>query len=266
MAGSKGVGRFSCDRLGSKLDLFTKTQSGEIVYLSVDWEKFEVENEPDLEIQKIPVTLKETNLDHFKSVTGLSNLTKGTVLYITELRSIWDKDSLIKLKRHLERLFNPNQAFEKEKFKLEIIAPEFEVYDEYASPSEKINGEVSNEIFERLNFKTTSIESSVDEEGKLTTTVLKHNGKMVYKVVEKNEFDQLKDLKVVIYYLNPYKKAYFRKQTGLDSVEFGSIFLFINGFRIPPYGDRGDDWLGLDGRKTQGTARYIATRDLVGRI
>jgi len=50
------------------------------------------------------------------------------------------------------------------------------------------------------------------------------------------------------------------------SIDFGSIFLFLNGFRIAPYGDRGDDWLGIDVRKGQGSARYLGSRDLIGRI
>jgi signal transduction histidine kinase len=266
MAGNKGVGRFSCDRLGRKLDLYTRTHGGDIYHLSVDWKEFEIENEPELEIQEIPVTLVKSNLDKVKSNTGLQHWTKGTVLHITGLRSFWGRDALLKLKGYLERLFNPNQAFEKERFKLRIIAPDFEAYDSEAPKNEKVNGEVTNEVFEKLNFKTTNIESWIDEHGDFITTVLKHDGKEVYRVVEKNEFNQLKNVKVVIYYLNPYKKIYFRKQTGLAPVQFGSIFLFINGFRVPPYGDRGNDWLGLDVRKTQGTTRYIATRDLVGRI
>jgi signal transduction histidine kinase len=266
MAGNKGVGRLSCDRLGKKLDLFTRTHRGKLMYLSVNWLDFEKEHRPKLEIQDVPLSLKETNLTHFESVTRLPKLGNGTVLRITGLRSSWDKDSLLKLRRYLERLFNPNQAFEKDKFRLALIAPDFNVYDKTASKNEKVNGLVSNEIFERLNFKATNIESFIDNTGQFVTTVLRHEGKVVYRVVERNELTLLKDVRVVIYYLNPYKKAYFKKQTGLDSVEFGSIFLFLNGFRIPPYGDRGNDWLGLDVRKTQGMARFIATRDLVGRI
>jgi signal transduction histidine kinase len=49
-------------------------------------------------------------------------------------------------------------------------------------------------------------------------------------------------------------------------VQYGSIFLFINGFRIPPYGDTGNDWLGLDQRKAQGTKRNLGSRDIVGQI
>ena len=46
----------------------------------------------------------------------------------------------------------------------------------------------------------------------------------------------------------------------------GLIFLFINGFRIPPYGDVGNDWLALDQRKAQGTRRYLGSRDIIGHI
>lgn len=76
----------------------------------------------------------------------------------------------------------------------------------------------------------------------------------------------MQDARVVVYYLNPYKKSYFKRQTGVRSIDFGSIFLFLNGFRIAPYGDRGNDWLGIDVRKTQGTSRYLGSRDIVGRI
>lgn len=266
MAGNKGVGRFSCDRLGKQLDLYSRTQGGDVIHLSVDWTEFEIENKPNLVIQKIPVTLEKSNLEQVRSITELPNWSKGTILHIQGLRSIWGKDAILKLRAYLERLFNPNQAFETERFKLELIAPDFAAYDLDAPPHEKINGPVNNEIFQKLNFKTTNIESTIDDDGKLITTVLTHDGNEVYRVIEKNEFLQLKGVKVVIYYLNPYKKTYFRKQTSLDPVQFGSIFLFINGFRIPPYGDRGNDWLGLDVRKTQGTTRYIATRDVIGRI
>ena len=40
----------------------------------------------------------------------------------------------------------------------------------------------------------------------------------------------------------------------------------LDGFRVPPYGDEGDDWLGLEIRKGQGYNRYLGTREIVGRI
>ncbi len=41
-AGAKGIGRFSCDRLGSKLRLYTKRENeNKIHFLEMDWDKFE---------------------------------------------------------------------------------------------------------------------------------------------------------------------------------------------------------------------------------
>ena len=40
-AGAKGIGRFSCDRLGSRLLLETTKENTSTEILDVDWEKFE---------------------------------------------------------------------------------------------------------------------------------------------------------------------------------------------------------------------------------
>lgn len=40
-AGAKGVGRFSCDRLGAHLELITKRENGNIENLSINWSDFE---------------------------------------------------------------------------------------------------------------------------------------------------------------------------------------------------------------------------------
>lgn len=52
----------------------------------------------------------------------------------------------------------------------------------------------------------------------------------------------------------------------IEPVNYGSIFLFKNGFRVQPYGNTGDDSWGLDFRAQQGRARFLGTRDLFGRI
>ncbi len=53
---------------------------------------------------------------------------------------------------------------------------------------------------------------------------------------------------------------------GVRPVEFGSIFLFLNGFRIFPIGEETDDTFGLNRRKQQGSSRYLGTRDVMGRV
>ena len=53
---------------------------------------------------------------------------------------------------------------------------------------------------------------------------------------------------------------------GIEPVNYGSVFLFRNGFRIMPFGNTGDDSWGLDYRAQQGKNRYLGTRDLFGRV
>ena len=53
---------------------------------------------------------------------------------------------------------------------------------------------------------------------------------------------------------------------GVQPVNYGSIFLFRNGFRILPFGNPGDDSWKLDYRSQQGYNRFLGTRDLFGRV
>ncbi|KRB59662.1 ATP-binding protein [Flavobacterium sp. Root186] len=265
LAGNKGVGRFSCDRLGEYLNLYTRTSNDETInHLYIDWTKFEIDDNLELNIQDIDLRLVKLSVDEFITYTGYDSFSSGTILEIKKLRREWDYNKILNLKNNLEKLINPNQAFSNDKFKIEIIANEID--DNNLPYHQKINGEVGNRVFDELNFKSTSIESTIDSEGKIITTKLFDRGVNVFTLTEENRYSLLKDIKITIFYLNPYAKAYFTRQTGIRSVHFGSIFLFINGFRIPPYGDDGDDWLNLELRKGQGYNRFIGARELLGRI
>ncbi|MDX3960471.1 ATP-binding protein [Aliarcobacter skirrowii] len=281
-AGNKGVGRFSCDRLGKKLNLYTRQKNGMFIHLKISWKDFEDANRIDIQIQDIPVLIRELNESEFKNETGFDIFEHGTIIQITDLNEEWiefnkknnlfsdieiDKTKLLRLKNSLERLINPNQSYDEQSFKIFINIID-ELNEDSSTPyHEKVAGEVKNQIFEKLDFKTTFIESFISEDGSKIVTELKDKNETIFRLIEKNiDFQLLKDIKITIYYLNPYAKGFFKKQTGIDSVEFGSVYLFINGFRIPPYGDRENDAFGLEVRKGQGTARYFGNREILGRI
>jgi len=280
MAGAKGVGRFSCDRLGEYLNLYARKNNTEkFILLKIDWNKFEIEDE-EKQIQSVVLDCEELSEEELQK-NGIKSFENGTVLEIIKLRSKWvhgitnDKekiidwniDKFINLKKYLEKLINPNQAFEKNDFGIYLEAPEFIEENNKKNILDKFIGKVENTIFEKLDFKTTSIESEIIENGAINLTTLKDKGQTIFWIKERNEFyPSIKNVKLNIYFLNPYTKAFFTKQTGVRSVDYGSIYLFINGFRISPYGEVDNDWLKLDRRKTQGYNRYLGTRELVGTI
>jgi hypothetical protein len=257
-AGDKGVGRFSCDRLGEKLNIYTKKKGQSTIYhLCVNWVDFERANEPNLQIQDIDIEIKEINSSELQ-LKGFSLKNNGTILEITQLRSNWDKEKLFKLKEnYLGKLINAKQTKSVSHFTVDFVSKDFP----------HLNGNINSRIFEKLKFNTTSIESFTEDNGQTITTILMNKGQEVLKIKEKNPFFiYIKDIKISLYYLNPYAKTYFAKQTGERSVNYGSIMLFKNGFRILPYGNEENDWLGLEKRKGQGYNRYFGTRELFGRI
>lgn len=267
LAGNKGVGRFSCDRLGNFLTIYTRVSNKPYYKLYIDWRQFETEGEQDLNIQDIDLSIEEIDPDKFEELTGENNFDTGTILKINYLRSLWEPEKIIRLRRELEKFINPNQLFVSSPFNINISAEEYIAYDINQSESiKKVNGPINNRVFDKLDFRTTSIVASISGDGKHITTSMQDRGQEIFLLKEANKFDELSNVKITIYYLNPYAKVFFAKQTGIRSKDFGSIFLFVDGFRIPPYGDDGDDWLGMELRKAQGYKRFLGTREVVGRI
>ena len=266
-AGAKGVGRFSCDRLGSELKLFTKKNNEEFTHhLYMDWSKFEEDQEK--EFQTVPVDYSTIDAINIEGC-AIEKFEHGTILEIASLNGSWDWKKLDKLKKYLQRLINPSQVDENLDFKIYLEAKEYEKDDEKKSSEGKfeiINGIIENVIFENMGIKTTQINCQINVDGTKIYTELIDKGTFIFSLEEKNDFTSLRNVNVKLFFLNPVAKAGFARIMGLHSVQYGSIFFYKNGFRIHPYGDEGNDWLGLDKRKTQGFARYLATRELMGRI
>ncbi len=253
-AGNKGVGRFSCDRLGKRLKIYTRAKNDQYITLEINWSDFEVDDR-DMEIGHIMTEASYITPSQFEKETALKRFDHGTVLAISDLRINWDPGRLRLLRKELERfVIDPEKRFE-------VRLSHWKFKD-----NDKGNTLIKNKIFDDLDFRTSSIRAKIDSEGKEIHISLRHDGDFIFKSVEKNPYSKLKNVLANIYFLNQPAKAFFKRQTGYHSVQYGSIFFFLNDFRIFPYGSEGDDWLGLDRRRQQGQKRFFGTRDLVGLI
>jgi signal transduction histidine kinase len=273
-AGAKGVGRFSCDRLGKFLNLITVSEKpkSKIENIFVDWAKFE-QNQKIL-FDKIPVVQSELSKTKY-------DLKHGTVLEITGVpNDFWSRDNFKKLKEKLSKLIRPdlNTSDQVQKFKIILSVPDELDEDREVMKKLKqvtkndiqlyyntVNGEIKNFVFTEMDIKTTKIESHIDDKG-IITTRLTDRENFVYEIKEKSEYGLLSNVGITLYFLNRSAKLTFHKRTGVEHVDFGSLFVYKNGFRIYPYGERGDDSLGIDNRALQGFARYIGLRSLIGEI
>lgn len=266
-AGAKGIGRFSCDRLGKYLRMITqKRNSSNIEQIFVDWTKFE---------EKPADTFQQIKVEHETLKTSQSdfpyNANNGTVLEITGLSSSWDRDKLRNLKHSLEKLINPFS--EKDEFNIEVIC-EREIVEDRAKNRKgeykhiernRINGKIKNSILDVLAIKTTHL--SVEITSKVIKTKIQDRGTLMYLIEEQNKiYKFLEDVKIDLYFLNSIAKTNFTRKMGIEPVNFGSIFLFKNGFRVQPFGKIGDDSWNINFGAQQGYNRKLSTRDLFGRV
>jgi signal transduction histidine kinase len=261
-AGAKGIGRFSCDKLGSALSIYTRKRNERRFHrLDVNWSDFEEDAKKEFAM---------IGVHYSEAVQAPRELEHGTILEITGLREPWDRDKLLKLKHSLEKLINPNQANDARNFSIFLHAPE-ELRQDKEIPSDqswnRVNGRIDNLIFEALGIKTTQIITTISADGERISTTLTDRGQLIYETEEVNPYRELlHDIRIHLFALNQSAKTSFTKAMGVQPVQYGSVFLFKNGFRIYPFGEVTEDTLGIDRRKQQGTARYFGTRDLIGRI
>ena len=266
-AGAKGIGRFSCDRLGRYMTMTTCVENSQYANrIYVDWKEFE--KDQNIEFKDIKVDYERVSI-HSKYPQQKSH---GTIIEITGLHdeeTPWTRKHILELKRSLEKLINP--ISETNDFAIEIVCKREEKEDNSLIEAgrgydrEIVNGILKNSIASIIKLKTTQIDVQVKHD--VITTTLSDRGVDIYRIREENkEFQLLEDATVSLSFLNRAAKYNFHRIMGIEVVNYGSVFLFRNGFRILPFGETGDDSWGLDFRAQQGYNRYLGSRDLLGRV
>ena len=266
-AGAKGIGRFSCDRLGRFMTLTTcieNSKTADRIY--VDWKEFE--KDQNIEFKDVTVGHEKVSIPS----TIPQQMGHGTIIEITGLHdeeTPWTRKHLLELKRSLEKLINP--ISETNDFAIEIICKREEAEDMRQIEAGKgydrniVNGILKNSIASIIKLKTTQID--VRLEHNVITTTLSDRGVDIYRIREENkDYKLLEDATVTLSFLNRAAKYNFHRIMGIEVVNYGSVFLFRNGFRILPFGETGDDSWRLDFRAQQGYNRYLGSRDLLGRV
>ena len=265
MSGAKGVGRFSCDRLGEKVQLVSKTVTDTVAnIININWGEFELNDSKQF---------GEIEVEYSTSSNLLNDRGSGTILTVTDLREEWNRDDYLKLKHSLMKLINPEINTGERDFNILIDVPD-EAYADNKKRGKKgynerdvVNGIVKNDIFEKFDLKTTNIDVTISEDGKFITTRLSDRGEYIFTITEKNVvFDTLRNIHITVYFLNRSAKLNFKRIMGIHAKEYGSIFIYKNGFRVFPYGEPELDIFGINLRKSQGWSRFLGTREIMGRI
>lgn len=242
-AGKKGIGRFAAQRLGNKLTIITQTKNSlNALKVTFEWSRFV----SDTELWSVESTIEE--IDKQKP--------QGTNLIIEELREGWTDALLAKTNRSVMTLLQPFPLGGNDE---ESYDPGIQIsfYRDRISKDTKVIDSVESVY----DLALAEINGCVDEEGlahwsmnsiRLNDTTHfdsdKDNPKEIYKL--------LKGVKLRAYYYI-YESSLFPRGA-MNYVkeiasEYGGIRIYRNGFRVLPYGEKGNDWLGLDESVTRRT-------------
>lgn len=271
-AGNKGIGRFSCDRLGANLRVQTRQKNTDQVQLiQVDWNDFEQDPKATFSDIDILYSLQE----EFELPNEVLSLQHGVIIEISSLhdKGSWTRKKLLSLKRNLTKMVDPfgdsnsdyviNLFCENELAQDNILVKQQDDLDN----SFIVNGPIYNPIIDVLKTKTTGL--TVKLENGFFYSELIDRGELVYKIREQISPDSYLNstgFHCEIFFLNRSAKQIFKLRMGIRSIEFGSLLLFRNGFRVYPIGEEYDDFWGLGRRKQQGTSRYLGSRDILGKV
>lgn len=245
-AGRKGIGRFAVQRLGEKLTIITKKESGqETLKLSIDWDKYQ----KDKDLQTISNKVELISLENFE----------GTTLIIEGLKDSWTKASIERIYRYVSALIQPF-PLSKERIKQEEERNENTLDPGFKAELYKKEGSklitIADEQTMILNYAAAIFEGYVDKEGYSYVSIdSKKLG--ISEVIQlgakkdkpKSKYKHLRNVHFKAHYFL-YTTEFIPSQQRKKIIDLaqhsGGIRLYRNGFRVLPYGEFGDDWLELD--------------------
>ncbi|RKE92270.1 sensor histidine kinase [Ichthyenterobacterium magnum] len=241
-AGKKGIGRFSAQRLGDKLTIVTQTSNYKnALKVVVDWNKYAMDEELFLIQNKIIEIPKN------------KDIVSGTTLIIENLRDWWSEAMIKRVYRYALDVIQPFPISKKKIIDNKIADSGFKII------CKKNNNVIANEKSMFFEHALAEIYGYVDDNGHAFWEI--NNSKLDDVETKKPQiiFDDndnhaqkyvyLKGIQLKAFYfvfnvnLIPKQiESYIRSATD----EQGGIRLYRNGFRVLPYGEKQNDWLGLD--------------------
>lgn len=242
-AGRKGIGRFAAQRLGKKLSLITQPVGvNHSFHVDFDWAQFQ----PAMDLTHIGNEIRvEKKLSE-----------PGTTLIIEDLADNWTSVEIAAIYEDLLELLQPFRL-EKKNPPISAAAKEdpgflSEIYIQSSGSREQVRSELTN--FKQYALAT--IEGYVSDDGSGLWSIdskklgIKDSGRIGPESANpKSKYSALRNVYFKTYYyifLPPYLQGAIRNSLKSYAQQHGGIRLYRNGFRVRPYGELRDDWLGLD--------------------
>ncbi|WP_299684810.1 ATP-binding protein [uncultured Dokdonia sp.] len=275
--GEKGIGRFGVHKLGNKIELTTKAENSQEVYVRIDWTDFN--NYKYLE--DVPIKIIERDKPNI-----FKNGKTGTSITISNLRKTWGRGIAREVKRSITALSSPFKTDDS-------FNPTFDILDkprwfdgllkwkdikDYSLFKFKIiieGSAISNFEYNFTPWETMTklFPREINENEKIVQTLKKLRFK---NEKNKEEYFSLSDFEIgkvvfegYIFDLDSFVlKLGVSDKRGFKSYlkSNGGVKVFRDGLRVYDYGEPENDWLGLDFRRFQQPTKAVSNNLILGAV
>jgi signal transduction histidine kinase len=264
--GEKGVGRFAAHKLGSKIRLITRAAKSPEVLVEIDWEN---DFKRKRYLEDVDVKVVERAPEHFKG-----NKT-GTRLEITNLRELWSKGMLRDLARAVNAISSPFSGVGDFKAKLVV-----EDHEDWLAGLLDVKDVLKYSLYQaRCRFKGSQLSYVYEftpfpgmekrvEPRKVTHSVRLGDVKHPLNLADHNIGPVELRLYVFDQDSTVLKLGNVSDKRGLKEFlnESGGVRVYRGGIRVYDYGERGNDWLGLGGRRVNVPTKRLSNNLIVGAV
>lgn len=265
--GEKGVGRFALDKLGSSAELVTRAEGGdEEVRVTIRWSDYAGDDYLD-EVE---------NVWEVREPEQLIDPPQGTIIRVTDIEPGWNKERVKQIHIGLSKLVSPFSG-----------AKDFEVIFT-STDFPEFTGKMEMPILDLAAYR---FEGQVDEQGVLTgsyqyrypddepeqnTFRLDARERAGPPQIFLEEVDRDKrwrspecgPFRLHVYVWDLYPSDL--KRARMDGAARGilrarsGVSIYRDGFRVWPYGERGEDWLDLNQRRVNNPSLRLSNNQLIG--
>ncbi|WP_084502093.1 sensor histidine kinase [Fundidesulfovibrio putealis] len=250
LQGAKGIGRFASARLAERLILESKMLDHPGVVIIIDWGVFD----DDKYLEEVIVEWEEADP---------TSLPHGTRITLEGLRKNWNAKDFTLLHSRLGSLISPFN---------DVV--DFDIH--IAIPGNFTGHVTPPEIIMSPRYR---LEGCLTDDGMFTGQI-EIEGKDVHfchdlRIRDKNTSVLCGPFMVEIRAwdrdtesLKPLADRFGQSVTKLRSTlnEYCGVGIYRDGFRVHPYGQKGEDWLNLDLRSRQNPSKNLANNQIVASI
>jgi signal transduction histidine kinase len=293
--GEKGIGRFATSRLANRLELVTRRADAERESrVCLDWRQFDDEKYLD-EVEFFWESTEPNEICPGGTIEALwakdkqkpnrRSLSHGTILRMTGLCQRWGKEQVEEIRRGLASLISPFPSVVGTSFAQEL-PDKFQIRLQFPKPYQRFSGLIGpSEVLRNPHY---SLRGSVSENGSYQFTIslrelsepfvisgqftLPPNvggGKGGARLQQCGPFH----LELRVWDRDTFSIADLAHKYGSTITNFQrdlndavGIRLYRDGFRVWPYGEAGNDWLGLDARHAQNRPLRLTHNQIVGYV